>query len=103
MYFVAALSIRIFFFLVSVLEEYILLTCTFNRQTGQDSIDELRDKDFRRDLEERERKAVKERSRERGSRSNAESKRSRLEQAPSNLDADDPVDDDEDEVDSDER
>lgn len=67
------------------------------RQTGQDNIDELREKDFRRDLEERERQVAKDRSRERGSRSNAESssKRSRLDQLPvTNLDADDPVDDD---------
>lgn len=63
------------------------------RQTGQDSIDELREKDFKRDLEERERQAVRERTRERGSRT--ESKRSKLDQVPpANLDADDPVDDD---------
>ena len=78
-----------------------LHTC---RQVGQDNIDEVREKDFRRDLEERERVAAKERSRERGSRSNTESssKRSRLDQVPAtaNLDADDPVDD---EDDSDER
>lgn len=75
------------------------------RQVGQDSIDELREKDFRRDLEERERQAAKDRNRERGSRSNTESssKRSRLDQAPpTNLDADDPVDDDDD-YESDER
>lgn len=75
------------------------------RQVGQDNVDEVREKDFRRDLEERERVAAKERSRERGSRSNTESssKRSRLDQVPAtNLDADDPVDD-EDEDDSDAR
>ena len=64
-----------------------------SRQTGQDSVDEVREKDFKRDLEERERQAARERTRDRGSRT--ESKRSRLDQVPAtNLDADDPVDDD---------
>ncbi|CAB4038194.1 spliceosome-associated CWC15 homolog [Paramuricea clavata] len=64
-----------------------------SRQTGQDSVGELREKDFKRDLEERERQAARERTRDRGSRT--ESKRSRVDQVPAtNLDADDPVDDD---------
>ena len=55
-------------------------------------------------MEERERQAVRERTKEKGSRSTAEqTKRPRLDQPPpSNLDADDPVDDDDDD-DSDER
>ena len=72
------------------------------RQTGQDTVDELRGRDFRRDLEERERLALREREkgRERGA-SRQESlmpaKRPRLDQAPpTNIDADDPVDDDDD-------
>ena len=74
------------------------------RQPGQDTIDELRSRDFRRELEERERQAARERAKERGGRSSAAdtSKRPRLEQLPTNLDADDPVDDDDDD-DSDER
>ena len=74
------------------------------RQKGQDTVDELRSKDFRKDLEERERQAARERTKEKGSRSTAEqTKRPRLDQPPpSNLDADDPVDDDDDD-DSDER
>ena len=68
----------------------------FHRQLGQDTIDELRSRDFRRELEERERQAARERAKERGGRSSAveSSKRPRLEQVPTNLDADDPVDDD---------
>jgi len=74
------------------------------RQKGQDTVEELRSKDFRKDLEERERQAARERTKEKGSRSAAEqTKRPRLDQPPpSNLDADDPVDDDDDD-DSDER
>ena len=55
-------------------------------------------------MEERERQAARERTKEKGSRSTAEqTKRPRLDQPPpSNLDADDPVDDDDDD-DSDER
>jgi len=70
-----------------------------SRQPGQDTIDELRSRDFRRELEERERQAARERAKERGSRSSGleSSKRPRLEQLPTNLDADDPVDDDDDE------
>ncbi|KAK2573674.1 Protein CWC15-like protein A [Acropora cervicornis] len=74
------------------------------RQVGQDTAEELRNKDFRKDLEEREWQAARERGKEKGSRSSIEQpKRPRLDQPPpSNLDADDPVDD-EDEDDSDER
>lgn len=74
------------------------------RQTGQDTAEELRGRDFRKDLEERERQAARERAKEKGSRSTTEQpKRPRLDQPPpSNLDADDPVDDYEDD-DSDER
>lgn len=73
------------------------------RQVGQDTAEELRNKDFRKDLEEREWQAARERGKEKGSRSSIEQpKRPRLDQPPpSNLDADDPVDD-EDEDDSDE-
>lgn len=71
------------------------------RQTGQDSLDELREKDFKRDLVERERQATRERAKDRGSRS--DSKKSRLDQlSTTNLDADDPVDE-EDSDDSNER
>ena len=42
------------------------------RQKGQDTVDELRSKDFRKDLEERERQAARERTKEKGSRSTAE-------------------------------
>lgn len=64
----------------------------------------MRGRDFRKDLEERERLAVRERNKEKGSRYTSEQpKRPRLDQPPpSNLDADDPVDDDDDD-DSEER
>lgn len=67
------------------------------RQEGQDTSDELRGRDFRRDLEERERTVREKRDRNRDS----GSKRPRLEQIPAaNLDADDPLDDEDDEDDS---
>ncbi|CAH3182338.1 unnamed protein product [Porites lobata] len=74
-----------------------------HRQAGQDTAEELRSRDFRKDLEERERVAARERNKEKGSRYTSEQpKRPRLDQPPpSNLDADDPVDDDDDD-DSDE-
>lgn len=77
--------------------------CIF-RQAGQDTAEELRGRDFRKDLEERERLAARERNKEKGSRYTSEQpKRPRLDQPPpSNLDADDPVDDDDDD-DSEER
>ncbi|XP_051530822.1 protein CWC15 homolog [Myxocyprinus asiaticus] len=77
------------------------------RQPTQDVPEEVRARDFRRELEERERVAVK--SRDRGARehttssssSSSSSKRPRLDQIPAaNLDADDPLTDDEDDSDS---
>lgn len=68
------------------------------RQEGQGTSDELRGRDFRRDLEDRERVVREKRDRNRDS----GSKRPRLEQIPAaNLDADDPLDDDEEEDSSD--
>uniref|UniRef100_A0A4W4F710 Cwf15/Cwc15 cell cycle control protein n=1 Tax=Electrophorus electricus TaxID=8005 RepID=A0A4W4F710_ELEEL len=79
------------------------------RQATQDAPEEVRTRDFRRELEERERVAAK--TRERGARehttsssssSSSSSKRPRLDQIPAaNLDADDPLTDDEDDSDSD--
>jgi len=77
-----------------------------HRQAGQDSVEELRSKDFRKELEDRERVVFREKNKERASRSSVNepqtsSKRPRIEQNR-NLDADDPVDDsDEDSDDSD--
>ena len=82
-----------------------MIIYVFNRQTGQDTADELRSRDFRKELEDRERSAFKEKSKEKGSRTYGESssKKSRLEiLTTSNLDMDDPVDDDDDD-DSDDR
>lgn len=72
------------------------------RQEGQSATSELRSRDFRKDLEERERvsRDKRERGRESGNTtsSSSSSKRPRLDQLPAaNLDADDPLDDDEDE------
>lgn len=80
------------------------------RQPTQDAPEEVRARDFRRELEERERVAVREKTRERGPRehttsssSSSSSKRPRLDQIPAaNLDADDPLTDDDEEEDSDE-
>ncbi|XP_035215974.1 spliceosome-associated protein CWC15 homolog isoform X1 [Stegodyphus dumicola] len=78
------------------------------RQTGQNTSEELKNKDFRRELEEKERIASHEREGKRASRadttsSSSSSKKSRLDQLPAaNLDADDPVDDDDESEDSDE-
>ncbi|KPP57675.1 protein CWC15-like [Scleropages formosus] len=69
------------------------------RQPTQDAPEEVRGRDFRRELEERERAAVREKTRERGPRehttsSSSSSKRPRLDQIPAaNLDADDPLTD----------
>ncbi|CAE1288621.1 CWC15 [Acanthosepion pharaonis] len=68
------------------------------RQEGQGAAEELRGRDFRKDLEDRER-AVREKK-DRNRESSGSSKRPRLEPA-SNLDADYPVDDEDDESDSD--
>ena len=82
----------------------IILILLINRQTGQDTVEEVRSRDFRKDLEENERQAARERVKEKGIKSAVEQpKRPRLDQPPpSNLDADDPIDDDDDD-DDDER
>ncbi|CAL9685708.1 unnamed protein product [Knipowitschia caucasica] len=77
------------------------------RQPTQDAPEEVRARDFRRELEERERVAVREKTRERGPRehttSSSSSKRLRLDQIPAaNLDADDPLTDDDEDENSDE-
>ncbi|XP_006000724.1 protein CWC15 homolog [Latimeria chalumnae] len=72
------------------------------RQVTQDAPEEVRTRDFRRELEERERTAVREKNRDRPTRehttSSSSSKRPRLDQIPAaNLDADDPLTDDDEE------
>lgn len=73
------------------------------RQTTQDAPEEVRNRDFRRELEERERAAAREKNRDRPTQehttSSSVSKKPRLDQIPAaNLDADDPLtDEDEDE------
>ncbi|KAL5005547.1 hypothetical protein ScPMuIL_019003 [Solemya velum] len=68
------------------------------RQEGQGTSEELSRRDFRRELEDRERSNRDKRDRNRDSSSS--SKRPRLEQIPAaNLDADDPLDDDDEEED----
>lgn len=80
------------------------------RQPGQDTTDEIRGRDFRKDLEDRERVAQRERFTERDKRAerapresqSSGSKKPRLDQIPAaNLDADDPLDDEDDEDSSD--
>uniref|UniRef100_UPI00398EBAE5 protein CWC15 homolog isoform X2 n=1 Tax=Pristiophorus japonicus TaxID=55135 RepID=UPI00398EBAE5 len=74
------------------------------RQPTQDVPEELRSRDFRRELEERERVVVREKNRDRPPREHttSSSKRPRLDQIPAaNLDADDPLTDEEEEEDSD--
>ncbi|XP_035693358.1 spliceosome-associated protein CWC15 homolog [Branchiostoma floridae] len=71
------------------------------RQPGQDTSEEVRSRDFRRELEERERQARVEKRGDRREPSGS-SKRPRLDQIPAaNLDADDPVDDDDEDDDDD--
>lgn len=73
------------------------------RQTGQSTADDLKSKDFRRELDEKER-AAHEREGKRPSReiSSSSTKKPRLDQVPAaNLDADDPLDEDDDSEDSD--
>ncbi|XP_077597395.1 protein CWC15 homolog [Stigmatopora nigra] len=79
------------------------------RQPTQDAPEEVRTRDFRRELEERERVAVREKVRERGPRehttssssSSSSSKRPRLDQIPAaNLDADDPLTEEDEDDDS---
>ncbi|XP_033955201.1 protein CWC15 homolog [Pseudochaenichthys georgianus] len=82
------------------------------RQPTQDNQEEVRARDFRRELEERERVVAREKTRERGPRehttsssssSSSSSKRPRLDQIPAaNLDADDPLTDDDEDEDSEE-
>jgi len=71
------------------------------REKGQGTSEDLRGRDFRSELEDRERAAREKRDRDRGresgSSSSSSSKRPRMELTASNLDADDPVDDEEDE------
>ncbi|KFQ07683.1 Spliceosome-associated protein CWC15 [Leptosomus discolor] len=72
------------------------------RQTTQDAPEEVRNRDFRRELEERERVAAREKNRDRPTRehttSSSVSKKPRLDQIPAaNLDADDPLTDEDDE------
>ncbi|KAM8976642.1 spliceosome-associated protein CWC15 homolog [Pelodytes ibericus] len=73
------------------------------RQTTQDAPEEVRSRDFRRELEERERVTVREKNRDRPPREHASSisKKPRLDQIPAaNLDADDPLTDEEEDDDS---
>ncbi|XP_039770912.1 spliceosome-associated protein CWC15 homolog isoform X1 [Ornithorhynchus anatinus] len=71
------------------------------RQTTQDAPEEVRNRDFRRELEERERVAAREKTRDRPTRehtTSSVSKKPRLDQIPAaNLDADDPLTDEDDE------
>jgi len=74
------------------------------RQSGQDTVDEVRSRDFKKDLVERERHAREKgkSSSSRSGESSSSAKRSRIEPtSTAALDADDPVDDDDDD-DSDE-
>jgi len=84
-----------------------------HREHGQATTEELKSRDFRRDLEERERQAQRDRAAERrpGIKDVSSipvppiapppSKKQKVDQPPANLDADDPLDEDSD-VDSDE-
>ncbi|NXX89437.1 CWC15 protein, partial [Centropus bengalensis] len=72
------------------------------RQATQDGGGEVRNRDFRRELEERERVAAREKNRDRPTRehttSSSVSKKPRLDQIPAaSLDADDPLTDEDDE------
>jgi len=79
------------------------------RQTGQGTAEELKNKDFKRDLDERERNASYEKESKRSSSSfastslrsiessmtsSSSSKKPRIEASNANIDADDPIDDD---------
>lgn len=67
------------------------------RQEGQNAPEDIRARDFRRDLDERERVSYRERNEKRSDRSRDSHKRQRLSQIPAaNLDADDPADSDSD-------
>lgn len=76
------------------------------RQEGQGSSNELRNRDFRKELEDREKVSRDKRERGRESTTSASvssgSKRPRIEQLPAaNLDADDPLDDEDEDEDDD--
>uniref|UniRef100_A0A1A9WPL5 Protein CWC15 homolog n=1 Tax=Glossina brevipalpis TaxID=37001 RepID=A0A1A9WPL5_9MUSC len=72
------------------------------RESGQGTAEELRNRDFRKELEEREREArpnknlpsIVRKAIEANNSSSSASKRPKLDQAPVNLDADDPVEND---------
>ena len=66
------------------------------RRDGQGTEQEVRSRDFRRDLEDREHQSRDKRSnRNRESSSSSSSKKPRMDQiSAANLDADDPIDDD---------
>uniref|UniRef100_H2URU1 CWC15 spliceosome associated protein homolog n=1 Tax=Takifugu rubripes TaxID=31033 RepID=H2URU1_TAKRU len=79
------------------------------RQPTQDAPEEVRARDFRRELEERERAAAREKNTREGTKrlhttsssSSSSSKRPRLDQIPAvNLDADDPLTDEDEDEDS---
>lgn len=79
------------------------------REHGQGTIEELRNRDFRKELEEREREREKEKSSNRRmiepprETSTTSAKRQKIDQVPTaSLDADDPLDDDDSESESDE-
>ncbi len=73
------------------------------RQSGQETSDDVSRRDFRKELEDRERAAAREKRGDRGNRESSSNvsgnaKRPRIEQIPAaNLDADDPIDKDDDE------
>lgn len=80
----------------------------FLREHGQNTIEELRNRDFRKELEEREREKEKPSSNRRMIEAAREavvsnSKKQKVDQAPAaSLDADDPLDEDDSDSDSDE-
>lgn len=81
---------------------------SFYREHGQGTIEELRNRDFRKELEERERGEKEKGSSRRAIEPSKEvvissAKRQKLDQVPAaSLDADDPLDDDESDSDSEE-
>jgi len=74
-----------------------------HRQSGQDTSEEIRGRDFKRDLHEREQRVQRDKTKgSRSSDNSSSSKRARIEPvSTAALDADDPVDDDDDSDDSD--
>ncbi|AWP00225.1 Protein CWC15-like A isoform 3 [Scophthalmus maximus] len=97
---------------VSLCAPLVSLALIYIQQPTQDAPEEVRARDFRRELEERERVVARDKTRERGPRehttsstssSSSSSKRPRLDQIPAaNLDADDPLTDDDEDEDSEE-